>query len=445
MPTSNWDIVGGPGHKPERPNPADYEPGGRYYNVVAYSVAQQHYQQALDAYQRGYWYHGNSDNYTTQQLNRNNSYVTHTGGFSSYGVHTSFGGMPPAAAAGRGGGGGHGGGGHGGGRGRTHGGGSGGRPTTGGGNGNGGGRGRGGGGGGNGGGRGGHGGHGGGNGGGGNQPPAAPDPFNQGAFDAMYQLLDEYGLSELSGYLKQLILSGTTDSASLQLALQQTDAWKRRFAGNEMLRQKGLAVLSPAEYLATERQYAQIMSNYGLPQGFYDDPTDFAKFIGNSISVNELQQRVSSYSDLAKREDPAIVAQLNSMGLSQGDLLAYMIDPTKAAPLIQQTYQTALIGGAARRAGVVGDNAYLTHLADIGVTEQQASQGYGLIAGSLADAKTLSSVYGVQYGQHDMETEMFDNNAQAGKTRKRLASQERAAFSGSAGVGKLTGNDAGSY
>ena len=45
----------------------------------------------------------------------------------------------------------------------------------------------------------------------------------------------------------------------------------------------------------------------------------------------------------------------------------------------------------------------------------------------------------------DMETEIFQNDGQAANKRKRLASRERAAFSGSSGAGTLTGKDAGSY
>lgn len=278
-------------------------------------------------------------------------------------------------------------------------------------------------------------------------PPAWTDAM-QSAFAQLATLLEQYGLSSLQAFLKDLILQGNTDSASLMLALQQTNEWKTRFAGNEMLRQQGLGVLSPAEYLALERSYAQIMRNYGLPQGFYDEPADFAKWIGNNVSAAELQQRVSAYADLANREDPAIVAQLSSMGMTRGDLLAYMMDPDRAAPLIQRQYQVALLGGAARRAGLGGqdvNNDYLSQLAGRGVSEQQAAQGYGLIAGSLADARTLSGVYGVDYGLHDMETEVFDNNATAGKKRRRLASQERAAFSGQSGQSGISGSTAGSY
>lgn len=267
----------------------------------------------------------------------------------------------------------------------------------------------------------------------------------QGAFDQMYALLESYGLTSLAEFLKELILSGTTDAASIQLALQGTDEWKRRFAGNEMLRGNGLGVLSAAEYLSVERSYAQIMRNYGLPSGFYDDPSDFAKFIGNNVSAAELQQRVSAYSDLAMREDPQVVAQLKSMGMAQGDILAYIMDPERAAPVIQQQYKTTLLGAASRRAGYTADNKMLGQLAARGVTEDQASQGFGLVAQTMGDARTLAQVYGEDYTAADLESEVFDNNAGAAKKRKRLASQERAAFGGSAGNAGISRSTSGSY
>lgn len=264
--------------------------------------------------------------------------------------------------------------------------------------------------------------------------PAAWNSTQQSAYDQLYSLLGEFGLTSLAGTVKQLLLDGVTDSASIQLTLQGTNEWKQRFAGNEMLKQKGLGVLSPAEYLAVERSYAQVMKNYGLPAGFYDDPSDFAQFIGNNVSASEVQTRVQSYADLANREDAATRQQLQSMGMSQGDLLAFMMDPTRATPLIQNKYQTALLGSAARRAGVTADNGHLSELAARGVTEDAASQGYGLIAGSLKDAASLAAISGEDYGINDMQAEVFGNDGVAANKRKRLASQERGRFSGSAGT-----------
>lgn len=288
-------------------------------------------------------------------------------------------------------------------------------------------------------------------GGGGGTPAPGPESeplpvkFNQSAYDLMAGLLQQYGLGSLAGRLRQLISDGITDQASLTLALQDTNEWRQRFSGNEALRQKGLPVLTVAEYLATERSYAQIMKNYGLPQGFYDDPDDFGKFIGNNVSASELQSRVQAYSDLANREDSAITDQLKSMGLGKGDLIAFMMDPERANPLIQRKAKTALVGAAARRVGLDAGNA--ERLAELGVTEQQAVAGFAVISENLDDVDRLGEIYGVDYDQGDFEAEIFEGDGKAARKRKRLASQERAAFSGSSGVsrGSLGQSTAGQF
>ena len=279
--------------------------------------------------------------------------------------------------------------------------------------------------------------------------PAAPGMPEGGesAFAYLKQQLDGYGLGSLSNVLRQLILDGTTDANQLSLALQSTNEWKQRFAGNEALRQQGLPVLSIGEYISAERSYAQALKQYGLPQGFYDDPSDFAKWIGNSVSPNEVSQRAQMWADIANRQDPAVKQQLASMGMTDGDLIAFMMDPGRATPLIQKKYQSTLIGAAARRSGVVADNLYVEKLAGMGVTEQQAQQGYGFISENLGALQTLAQVHGVDYDQGDAEAEVFEGSGASAKKRKRLASQERAAFGGQSGVvkGSLTQNNAGSY
>ena len=279
------------------------------------------------------------------------------------------------------------------------------------------------------------------------QATAAPGQSaeQQSAWAYMQQLLDQVGLGSLGGVVQNLISQGLTDANQLQLELQNTNEWKTRFAGNERLRAAGLPVMSVGEYLSVERSYAQIMKNYGLPTGFYDDPSDFAQFIGGSVSARELEQRVSAWADLASREDPAIKEQLRAMGISDGDLIAYMMDPSRAAPLIQKTYQQALVGGAARSQGLDASGA--ARLVELGITEREALQGYGVIADVMPDATNLSAIYGDSLTQGDLEAEVFENSGEASRKRKRLASRERAAFSGQSGVGQgsLSRRDNGSY
>lgn len=284
----------------------------------------------------------------------------------------------------------------------------------------------------------------------GGKGPRDPLPFTgvqQSAFDLMAAVLKDYGLQTLTGALKRLILEGVTDQGTLSAQLQATDEWKTRFAGNEILRQKGLGVLSPAEYLSVERSYGQVLKNFGLPEGFYDDPADYAGWIGNSVSASELQQRASAYSDIANRQDPAVAKQLQSMGMNRGDILAFIMDKDRAQPLIQRKYQKVVLGAAARRAGVASDNNYLGHLSDLGTTEADAIRGFGTVAENLQPTQTLAQIYGEDYTQNDLEREVFDADSTAAAKRKRLASQERASFSGSGGLtgGTLSRKSGGSY
>lgn len=273
------------------------------------------------------------------------------------------------------------------------------------------------------------------------------DPTQTSAYAQLEDVLQQAGLTSLNGTLKNLIQGGQTDSSVLNLALQDTSEWKQRFAGNEQLKAKGLDVLSVSEYLAQEKAYAQVLSTAGLPAGFYDSRQDFANFIGNNVSASELQSRVKDYTDLAQREDKGTLDQLAAMGMSHGDLAAFMMDPTKAAPLIQQKYNQVLIGAAANNAGVSASQADIATLAAQGVSEQQAVQGFGQIGQTLPTAQRLGDIYGTSYGFGDAEAEVFNNNAQATAKRTLLASQERAAFGGSGGVtsGSIRRDDTGQY
>ena len=110
-------------------------------------------------------------------------------------------------------------------------------------------------------------------------------------------------------------------------------------------------------------------------------------------------------------------------------------------------YKTALIGAAARRTGLTANNAYAERLAGMGITEEQAQAGYAVISENLGAVDKLGEIYGLDYSQGDFEAEVFEGDGEATRKRKRLASQERAAFSGSSGVtsGSLSQSTAGQF
>lgn len=276
--------------------------------------------------------------------------------------------------------------------------------------------------------------------------PSPTNPYKESVYNAILAKLTDYGLpanSDIVNAIKNGLINGDTE-ATIDLNVQNTQTWKIRFAGNEQLKAAGLPVLSVGEYLATERAYAQAMKNYGVPVGFYDNPSDFAGFIGGSISPNEIQQRLAAASEVADREDDATKAMLARLGLDKGSLIAQALDPARARPLIERQMNAVKIGSAAIKAGVNVANDYVDRLASFGITEEAATQGFGQV-GAMNGLENLGRIHGVDYSQSDALSEVFDSNADALEKRRRITNNERAAFSGSSSYGVTQQNTGGQF
>lgn len=252
------------------------------------------------------------------------------------------------------------------------------------------------------------------------------------AYVALKNLFDSYGLGSLAPKILQYVQNGY-GADTITILLQQTPEYKQRFAANETRRANGLPVLSPAEYLSIESSYRQLMRQAGLPSGFYDTPQDFTNFIAADISPTEMQSRVNIANAQTNLADPFVKQALSQMGLSQGDIVAYYLDPTRALPILQKQAATSQIGAAALRNKLTFDQQRAEQWALMGVTGEQAQQGYGAISGFLTQAEKLATIYGEQYNQSTAEAEIFGQSGAAQNQRKRLASQERGAFGGSVG------------
>lgn len=250
------------------------------------------------------------------------------------------------------------------------------------------------------------------------------------AADALISLFESFGLGTLASQIVNMVKQGW-GSDTIMLKLQSTKEWKKRFAGNEARIKAGLPVLNPAEYLSTERAYRQVLDEYGFPKGFYDSTSDFEKFIGNDLSPSELQQRAQAVSGyINTRDSSALTAMRKLYGLGTGDLAALALDPDRALPLLRKQMQAVGIAAEAQRAGLSYTQGGSEYYADIGITAEQARQGYSTIAEYLPTLNELGDIYGQNYGQGVFEAEVFQGDATATRRRKGLASQQRADFSG---------------
>ncbi len=306
----------------------------------------------------------------------------------------------------------------------------------------------------------------GGGGGGGSAPapgtPAAggPDLKAQAESRSAYALLlsefSRYGLEALVTPLQDLIKQGLS-GPEFQIALRNTDAYTKRFAGNTERIKKGLVALSPGEYLALEDQYQNIMRNYGLPASYYTKDAlgaqqGFNKLIANDVSAVELEERVLTAQKRVLDAAPEVTTALRQFypDIRNSDILAYTLDPERGLEDIKKKVTAAEIGGAALVSGLTTSLTDAEYLRRYGVTKETAQRGYETISGGLERGRQLASIYQQpDYTQAVAEEEVFNlpGQTQAGEKRKKIIGLEKAEFGGQTGVtsGALARDRAGSY
>lgn len=268
-----------------------------------------------------------------------------------------------------------------------------------------------------------------------NSSSPVPAGGSDSAYDIMVAMLREWGLESLAPDVREMLEDGRTPE-QIQVLLQDTSAYKKRFSGNEQRRKNGLAVLSPGEYLATEAAYRQIMESAGLPKGFYDSPKDFAGWIGNDVAPSEIRSRVDAAQEIAFQMDEDIAAAFKDFyGVTQSNLAAFFLDRDRGLDALEKISRSALIGGAASAQDLDITRARAEQLAGSArLTPEQYRQAFGNVAGLTRDVGRLAAIHGGSYGQREAEEETFFANEEARRRRRRLIQSEEAEFSGGSGV-----------
>jgi LysM domain len=285
-------------------------------------------------------------------------------------------------------------------------------------------------------------------GGGGSQPSGPVGPLSleqelagipgqeRDAYAALSTLFNSYGLGSLAPKILSYLQNGY-GSDTITILLQQTDEYKKRFAGNQQRISNGLQVLTPAEYLSTEASYKQLLRQNGLSDHF-DNENNFAEWIGKDVSPTELSDRVNMAVQATTQAPPQVTQYFNQLGIGTGDLAAYFLNDQNATPALQLKLNQAQIGGAALQQNLQISAADALTYAQRGVSYQQAQSAYQRIADILPTADKLSQIYKSQapVNQQTLEQQYLGQSGSAQLAVERLGQQETAAFSGQAGVQK---------
>jgi hypothetical protein len=262
--------------------------------------------------------------------------------------------------------------------------------------------------------------------------------------------MDDNFVNQLASVIDQVYQDNIVPTQEQVLStIYNSDVYKKRFAGNELIRKRmadgyglpGDRILSPAEYIDLERQYRDIFSEAGLPAGFYDTPDDFSNLIGSGVSASEINARVNMAADALNYADNNTLNALQTYyGLNRGDMVAYLLDPTKAMNVLQSRtnttanlqfmYTSSQVGGAASRQGMAANQQFAEEITKAGKADA-AESAFAAASEAQGAYERLSSIYGGQAGQEDLARAalQLEGGVTAKKKIKTLAQKERAAFS----------------
>jgi LysM repeat protein len=274
----------------------------------------------------------------------------------------------------------------------------------------------------------------------------------QSAYELLYEEFDKYGLGSLVKDIEEFIKDGLS-KAELTLKLRGTTAYQKRFAANADRVKNGYAAIDEATYIGLEDQYQNIMRNYGLPASYYTKgdlgvQEGFQKLIANDVDNIELEDRIMTAQQRVINSNPEVLAALKSFypEITNGDILAYTLDPTNGRDVIKRKVTAAEIGGAAMQSGLnLGQTpeqralyaARAAELGAAGVDKAQAQQGFRTVAEVAPRGGQLAAMYGESpYTQQTAEQEVFglSGSVEAANKRKKLSNLERAEFSGQSGA-----------
>lgn len=225
----------------------------------------------------------------------------------------------------------------------------------------------------------------------------------------------------------------TGDPSQATAIMRSNQAYERYFPGNK--KPNGMLAMSEMDYVSYVDRSRQMMRAAGLPPGFYDEPQDFANFIQNNLSLNEVEQRVNE-GYLAAMQAPAEfrTALRDYYGIDTGQLAAFWLDPDRATAVIEREYLAAQLGGTARMTGFGTLNKdQAQRLAQLGIDPNAGAQGFVQLA---QQREIMNASIGEETGL-TMDQQLsgaFEGNADLRNRMARRESGRRSAFEGGGGA-----------
>lgn len=273
----------------------------------------------------------------------------------------------------------------------------------------------------------------------------------QGLYDKLVAQLRTWGLvTDEDQSMADLIWRLTKQDKSGDYMLSEIRAsasYQRRFPALTEINKKYNLGWSEADYIKQEQSYIDALSTLGPAGNRYKTRDQFANWMRGDVSPVEVQRRIDDASSYIYLDAPASVrdALRNMYGLSDQDMVSYMLDPDKVGKELElefaQRKRRANIVGAAADSGMGAlSRNVLDEIAEsrYASTYGDAAMQFSSIATEAESWNKLADVSGdSKFSTDELAAEAFGtaSGSETSKKKKRLASRERARFSGSSGLG----------
>lgn len=243
------------------------------------------------------------------------------------------------------------------------------------------------------------------------------------ASEVMKAMMTQYGLMSLYSKVVGYIQDGY-DPESIAVLIRTTPEYKTRFPAMDALAAKGRSI-SEADYINYESAASTLERRYGLPEGMLMG--NVTKLLSNEVSSTELNDRVILAS-AASIQAPQEMKDMfkNYYNIDAGGLTAYFLDPDVATPLLEKQNASAIIGAEAAKQGIGIDVNSAENLQNIGISQNQAREGFSTVAG----AKGLSAGAGDVASQQQLIAATLGGDAEAKKVVERAAGGRLGRFQG---------------
>lgn len=217
------------------------------------------------------------------------------------------------------------------------------------------------------------------------KPKSKEEDFDGQSAASVKNMLRQYGLEELipdvDGWIREGLSWPEIEAMLRDPTSKPGKIFDTKFPEIRLRTEQKLAPMSVAQIQQYRTVAKQYMRSAGLPQGFYDEVSDFTNFIVGDVSLDELQTRVRDGFTAVASAPKEVREAFGEFFGTHGDaaLASYFLDKDKALPALQKAVEASKVGGAARQFGFGIDKDRATSISETGADFGAARSGFSNI------------------------------------------------------------------